>query len=54
MPQADLDTMEDDSSSYGDSMPVFYVGHHETKRSLPVSEELMQHAYDLGVCFGGV
>jgi protein arginine N-methyltransferase 5 len=44
--------MEDEGSNFGDSMPVFYVGHHESKRPLPVSEELMQHAYDLGVCTG--
>jgi protein arginine N-methyltransferase 5 len=39
--------------SYSDGMdgtaPIFYVGHHETKRSLDVSPELVQHAQDLGV-----
>jgi protein arginine N-methyltransferase 5 len=39
--------------SYSDSMepsaPLFYIGHHETKRGLNVSSELVQHAQDLGV-----
>jgi protein arginine N-methyltransferase 5 len=30
-------------------MPMFYIGHHETKRALTVSEELVQHAEDIGV-----
>jgi hypothetical protein len=29
--------------------PQFYIGHHETKRGLAVSPELVQHAQDLGV-----
>jgi protein arginine N-methyltransferase 5 len=40
----------DSASLMGDAMPIFYVGHHETKRALPFSEELAQHAQDLGVC----
>lgn len=32
-----------------DFMPIFYVGHHETKRSLPVSESLLRRAQDVGV-----
>lgn len=39
--------------SYSDGMdgsaPIFYIGHHETKRGLAVSPELIQHAQDLGV-----
>ncbi|KAF2018564.1 arginine N-methyltransferas-like protein [Aaosphaeria arxii CBS 175.79] len=31
-----------------DSMPIFYIGQHETKRALPVSDELANHAQDLG------
>ncbi|EAT85897.2 hypothetical protein SNOG_07246 [Parastagonospora nodorum SN15] len=38
--------------SYSDSMepsaPMFYIGHHETKRGLNASAELIQHAQDLG------
>ncbi|KAF1915300.1 PRMT5 arginine-N-methyltransferase-domain-containing protein [Ampelomyces quisqualis] len=38
--------------SYSDaaepSTPVFYIGHHETRRTLAVSPELVQHAQDLG------
>jgi hypothetical protein len=40
--------------SYSDAMddlvPTFYIGQHETSRSLNVSSELVQHAQDLGVC----
>lgn len=32
-----------------DARPVFYIGEHETKRPLPVTTELVQHAHDLGV-----
>ncbi|OSS49947.1 hypothetical protein B5807_06134 [Epicoccum nigrum] len=35
-------------SEYGDSLPVFYIGQHESKRALDVSAELVQHAQDLG------
>lgn len=28
---------------------MFYIGQHETKRTLPVSPELLHHAQDLGV-----
>lgn len=39
--------------SYSEGMdataPIFYIGHHETKRDLDVSPELIQHAQDLGV-----
>ena len=31
-----------------DSLPVFYIGQHESKRALDVSAELVQHAQDLG------
>ena len=40
-------------SGYADdmeSLPVFYIGQHESKRALDVSAELVQHAQDLGVC----
>jgi protein arginine N-methyltransferase 5 len=29
---------------------MFYIGQHETKRVLPVTDELVHHAQDLGVC----
>lgn len=41
------------SAGYADdmeSLPVFYIGQHESKRALNVSAELVQHAQDLGVC----
>lgn len=31
-----------------DSMPMFYIGHHETNRALPVSDQLVHHAQDVG------
>lgn len=40
------------SGGYADdmeSLPVFYIGQHESKRALNVSAELVQHAQDLGV-----
>lgn len=40
----------DSASSVGDALPIFYIGHHESKRALEFSEELLQHAQDLGVC----
>lgn len=30
------------------SAPIFYIGHHETKRGMDVTPELIQHAQDLG------
>ncbi|KAF2728731.1 arginine N-methyltransferas-like protein [Polyplosphaeria fusca] len=30
------------------SLPMFYIGHHETTRALPVTDELVQHAQDCG------
>lgn len=39
-----------DSADLEDQRPLFYIGHHETKRTLNVSEELVNHAQDLGVC----
>lgn len=30
-------------------VPTFYIGQHESKRTLDVSAELVQHAQDLGV-----
>ena len=41
----------DSSSNMGEPVTTFYVGHHETKRDLPVSDELVPHAHDLGVRF---
>ena len=32
-----------------ESVPMFYIGQHETKRTLDISAELLQHGKDLGV-----
>jgi protein arginine N-methyltransferase 5 len=36
------------SDAMDESVPLFYIGQHETRRSLDVSGELVQHAQDLG------
>lgn len=41
--------MAESTYSMEDSRPVFYIGEHETERSLAVTTELVQHAHDLGV-----
>lgn len=30
--------------------PTFYIGHHESKRPLPVTDFVLQQAMDVGVC----
>jgi len=30
--------------------PTFYVGHHESKRPLPVTDFVLRQAQDVGVC----
>ena len=32
-----------------DFVPRFYVGHHESKRPLPVTELMLRQAQDIGV-----
>jgi hypothetical protein len=39
----------DPQNSAAEMLPPFYVGEHSTKRTLPVSSELVHHAQDLGV-----
>ena len=31
-------------------VPTFYVGHHESKRPLPVTDLALRQAQDIGVC----
>lgn len=38
-----------DSPTSMEDMPIFYVGHHETRRSHPVTDLLLQQAQDFGV-----
>ncbi|KAF2656608.1 arginine N-methyltransferas-like protein [Lophiostoma macrostomum CBS 122681] len=35
-------------SNMGEPVPMFYIGQHETKRALSVTDELVHHAQDLG------
>ncbi|KAI9744940.1 MAG: methyltransferase protein [Claussenomyces sp. TS43310] len=37
-----------DTFAYDDFTPVFYVGHHESKRALPVSDFALRQALDVG------
>jgi protein arginine N-methyltransferase 5 len=41
--------LEADSSPVEEFMPVFYVGHHESKRRLPVTDFVLRQAQDVGV-----
>ncbi|KAF2495809.1 protein arginine N-methyltransferase HSL7 [Lophium mytilinum] len=38
----------DSPDSQDETMPMFYVAHHETKRPLPVTEQVLQQARDCG------
>lgn len=39
----------DPPSPVDDFTPTFYVGHHESKRSLPVTDFVLRQAQDVGV-----
>lgn len=41
----------DHPADSNDSYPVFYIGQHETKRAVPVTEDVIQYAQDLNVSF---
>jgi hypothetical protein len=34
-----------------DYTPIFYVGHHESKRQLPISDLTLRRAQDVGVSY---
>jgi hypothetical protein len=38
-----------DSLPVDDYVPIFYVGHHESRRPLPVTELMLRQAQDAGV-----
>lgn len=40
--------------SMGDPMPIFYVGQHESKRVLPVSDDVVRQAQDCNVRESGI
>ena len=43
-------TAEPDSSSpLEDFIPTFYIGHHESKRPLPVTDFVLRQAQEVGV-----
>ena len=39
------------SSPVEDFTPTFYVGHHESKRPLPVTDFVLRQAQDVGVLY---
>lgn len=39
----------DASSPLEEFMPTFYIGHHEAKRPLPVTDFVLRQAQDAGV-----
>lgn len=39
----------DSPQSTGEMMPIFYVGQHETKRLLPVTDQVLRQAQDCNV-----
>jgi protein arginine N-methyltransferase 5 len=39
----------DSPSPVDDFTPTFYVGHHESKRPLPVTDFVLRQAQDVGV-----
>lgn len=45
--------LEADKSSLPleDFLPTFYVGHHESRRPLPVTDHVLRQAQDVGVSF---
>jgi protein arginine N-methyltransferase 5 len=40
---------EGEYPSADDFIPTFYVGHHESKRALPVTDFVLRQAQDIGV-----
>lgn len=43
-------TMESPTSVAGDDfMPTFYIGQHESKRTLPVTDQVLRQAQDCAV-----
>lgn len=45
---------EGELSPMDDFIPTFYVGQHETKRSLPVTDFVLRQAQDIGVCLSSL
>jgi type II protein arginine methyltransferase len=41
--------VNDPPSPVDDFTPTFYVGHHESKRPLPVTDFVLRQAQDVGV-----
>ena len=47
-PEQPITTMES-PSAVDDSVPIFYVGQHESERQLPISSQLLRQAQDFNV-----
>jgi protein arginine N-methyltransferase 5 len=48
-PQQSSGADHDPPSPIDDFAPTFYVGHHESKRPLPVTDFVLRQAQDVGV-----
>jgi hypothetical protein len=48
-PQLSGDYTPSDVIPSDEFMPIFYVGHHDSKRQLPVSDSVLRRAQDVGV-----
>lgn len=48
-PQLSGECIPSDERPPDESMPIFYVGHHESRRPLPISDPILRQAQDIGV-----
>jgi protein arginine N-methyltransferase 5 len=48
-PQQPFVADHDPASPIDDFTPTFYIGHHESKRPLPVTDFVLRQAQDVGV-----
>jgi hypothetical protein len=48
-PQLSGEYIPSDTVPSDDFMSIFYVGHHESRRPLPISDSVLRRAQDVGV-----
>jgi type II protein arginine methyltransferase len=48
-PQLSGEFVPQDETPPDDFMPIFYVGHHVSRRQLPISDSVLRRAQDVGV-----
>ena len=49
-PPVPVETSSLEPSLMDDIGSAFYIGHHESKRALPISDFMLRQAQDTGVC----